>query len=218
MSAEGILKQIEKLKKDLTNEEFDLIKSIMDQVKYRQNDCDFEIVNNEFEKKIIVEPDSEFDEKFISMSSYAQSTLRKYLDDYLADKNVDEFYDDFPLIDYLFNGVKPKRPLNEKLLIKNYNSTKIEKNIKFLLDLTDNCRANNKILRCCIILAMYNYIVANYKFCLDNPKFKNSVQNKINSFIAGDDYDDLKYTAFRFGNNDIVKIWYDQMKNEAIEF
>ena len=45
MSIESIFQQLEDIKEDFNDEEFKEIKSILDNVKYRQNDYEFEIIN-----------------------------------------------------------------------------------------------------------------------------------------------------------------------------
>jgi hypothetical protein len=215
MSVDSVITQITGFKEDLTTDEFELIKTILDKVKYRQNDCDFEIIDDDFDDSDDkFKNNVELNEKFLSMFTYAQTELRKHLDKYLFNKNKEEFYNNFPIINYLFNGINPNRPFNEKIQINEYDKTVIVDDIAFLLNLTKNCQAKNKVIKVCLILAIYDHLIVNYKLCLDHLKFKQIVTNKIKELVESCDYEICKYTAYRLGNKHIFKIWYDQIVDQ----
>ena len=222
MSVENVIAHISELKKDFSNDEFELIKSILDKVKYRQNDCDFEIIdkfdeqpnidetknNTEFNEP---ENNTEFDKQFDSMFAFADVFLRQYVETFLINKNKKQFYDDFPIIDFLFNKTKLVKPFTKKIVMKPYDENQVTVNIRFLLVLVG--KAAGKIIKSCITLAIYDYLIFNYKFCIKNAKFKSTMFTKLKEMIMDeDDYKVIEYTANRLGNKHIFKIWSDQIE------
>jgi hypothetical protein len=214
MSVDSVITQITGFKEDLTTDEFELIKTILDKVKYRQNDCDFEIIDDDFNKEINIDEtnnNTKFDKQFDSMFVFVDVSLRQYLETFLINKNKKQFYDDFPIIDFLFNKTKLFKPFTDKIIIKPYDTIQVTDNIKFLLALVS--KAIGKILKSCITLAIYNYLIFNYKFCVSSAKFKSVMFAKLKGMIMDDDdYKAIEYTANRLGNKHIFKIWSDQME------
>ena len=209
MFINNIITQITESKKELSKKMLISFKSIQNRVRNKQNNYDFRIMDDCDE----LNSNIEFNEQFDLMFDYAQLNLKKYLDEYLVNKNEKEFYDEFPVVNYLFNKTRLNRPFNEKIQIKKYNINKTLDDLKFLLDLTENCRINNKIIRSCFILSIYDYLIVNYKFCCDHLEFKQAIINKTKELMKNE-YGAIEYSAYRMGNKNIFKIWHDQIVDQ----
>lgn len=201
----------------------DNLQYTMSKIEQANDENSFEIIDKEHKADAsIIETLSEIkakeyviknwnlDDTFELTGSYFKFYLENFVSEYLVDKNIEQFYIDFPIFDYLINGTNITTFFNEKIKIGTYDDTTVE-NINFLHSLNDN-EYNNCVVKSCIMLSIFNYVSCNYSFCVNDINFKLAFKWKLISCTTKKlDSILISYVAEKFGNKNICKLWLDQI-------
>lgn len=128
----------------------------------------------------------------------------------LENQNVKLLSHDFKLFDLfliennLINyNSNIKYTIQTKSIIGNYDKNELMNKIKLLLKLCNIVISKyNKII---ISLIMYDLIISNIKFCLDNIKFAESIRNKLKEFEVDNNSFNYITNKYNLGENIIYK-------------